>query len=74
MKDVLRIHKDYEQKLSAAPPDKQDQLAGEANAALEKAVTDQGLSVEEYTSMVKVAQNDPTVRERLVQRLGPATK
>jgi Domain of unknown function (DUF4168) len=31
----------------------------EAVNAIEKAVTDQGLSVEEYDSILKVAQNDP---------------
>jgi hypothetical protein len=41
----------------------------EANAALEKAVTDQGLSVDEYQSIIQVAQNDPNVHQRLAQRL-----
>jgi Domain of unknown function (DUF4168) len=36
---------------------------------MEKAVTDQGLSVEEYTTILKVAQNDPVVRGKLVQRM-----
>jgi len=74
IKNVERIHKDYQQKLSTAAPDKQNQIAGEGDAALRKAVTDQGLSVEEYSSIMQVAQSDPTVRERLVQRLGAATK
>jgi hypothetical protein len=74
MKNVMRIRDDYAQKLSAASPDEQKEIAGEANAALKKAVTDQGLSVEEYASIVKVAQNDPAVRERLAQRLGLTTK
>ena len=39
-----------------------------------KAVTDQGLSVQEYTSILVVAQNDPEVREKIVQRIRPSDK
>jgi hypothetical protein len=41
----------------------------EAVNALEKAVTDQGLSVEEYDSILEVAQSDPDVREKIRQRI-----
>jgi hypothetical protein len=34
-----------------------------------KAVTDQGLSVDEYTSIIEVAQNDAEVRNKLLQRM-----
>jgi len=34
-----------------------------------KAVTDQGLSVEEYTAILQVAQNNPTVQDKIIQRL-----
>jgi len=36
---------------------------------LEKAVTDQGLSVDEYISIIRTARSDPTVREKLIQRI-----
>jgi hypothetical protein len=63
---------DFQQKLAeASPPDKQ-RVADEANNALSKAVTDQGLSVEEYNSIMQVAQNDPDVREKIRQRLPSA--
>jgi hypothetical protein len=32
-------------------------------------VTDQGLSVMEYDSILEVAQNDPEVREKIGQRI-----
>jgi hypothetical protein len=44
----------------------------EANSALTRAVTDQGLSVEEYTAIMVIAQNDPQVREKILQRLPTA--
>jgi hypothetical protein len=33
------------------------------------AITDQGLSLDEYATIVRVAQNDPVVRGKLLQRL-----
>ena len=58
-----------EQKLIKAPADQKSKLADEASDAMAKAVKDQGLSVEEYTSIIEVAQNDPVVRNKLLQRL-----
>ena len=74
IKNIQRIHHDYNQKLSTASPDQQDQIAKEGTAALQRAVTDQGLSVEEYNSIVQAAQRDPALRERIVQRLGATAK
>ena len=49
-----------------------EQLLDEAVNTIEKAVTDQGLSVEEYDSILKVAQNDPEVRDKIRQRIRPS--
>ena len=40
----------------AARPSDRNRIAEEAHDALLKAVTDQGLSVEEYTSILEVAE------------------
>ncbi len=69
VKNVSTIRDSYEQKLVKAPADQKAKLADEASDAMAKAVTDQGLSVEEYTNIIEVAQNDPTVRNKLLQRL-----
>ncbi len=68
-KRVGAVSDSYEQKMAKAPEAEKEKIVGEANEAIAKAVTDQGLSVEEYVSIMKVAQNDPGVRDRLVQRL-----
>lgn len=70
MAHVNSLHKSYQQKLTQTPPAEQDRVIAEANNALQKAVTEQGLSVDEYNTIVKTAQNDPAVRDKLVQRLG----
>lgn len=69
VKGISAVKTDYQQKVAQAPETEKDKLATEANAAMAKAVTDQGLSVAEYTNIITVAQNDPAVHEKLVQRL-----
>lgn len=66
---VATVRKSYESKIAAAPPSDKQRLTKEANDALQKAVTDQGLSVDEYNSIIRTAQNDPTVGEKLTQRI-----
>jgi len=68
IKQVSSIQQSYQRKIEAAPSDKQ-RLTIEAKDAMAKAVTDQGLSVDEYNSIISTAQNDPAVREKLSQRM-----
>ena len=66
---VSSIRQSYEPKIAAAsPPDKQ-RLTKEANDAMEKAVTNQGLSVDEFNRIIRTAQNDPAVGQKLSQRI-----
>jgi hypothetical protein len=66
---VATIRQGYENKIAVAPASDKQRLAKEANDALTKAVTDQGLSVDEYNSIIRTAQNDPAVRQKLTQRI-----
>ena len=74
MKEVASVKEDYEQRIETAAPSDKERIADEANNALVKAVTDQGLSVEEYTLILAMAQSDPEVREKIVQRIRPSAK
>jgi Domain of unknown function (DUF4168) len=69
---VASLKKDYEEQMVAAPASDKKRIAAEAFSAFEKAVTDQGLSVDEYISILEVAQNDPAVGEKIRQRLPPS--
>jgi hypothetical protein len=69
VKNVSVVRSDFEQKLAQAPDTEKDRLVDEADNAMTKAVTDQGLSVEEYSTIMKLAQNDSVVRDKLLQRL-----
>jgi len=67
---VTTIHQSYESKIAAASPSDKQRLTIEANDAMvAKAVTDQGLSADEYISIISTAHNDPAVREKLAQRM-----
>ena len=68
IKQVSSIQQSYQRKIEAAPSDKQ-RLTIEANDAMAKAVTDQGLSLDDYNSIISTAQNDPAVRKKLTQRM-----
>jgi hypothetical protein len=71
MSHVAGIQQNYQKQIAAAPASEKERITGDANNALTKAVTDQGLSVQEYGSILQVAQNDPTVRQKLLQRVHP---
>jgi hypothetical protein len=71
---VISVRENYEQRLQKAPAAEAEKIADEAKGALVKAVTDQGLSVEEYNSILVVAQNNPEVRKQIVQRMRPPAK
>jgi len=69
VKKVTVIKNNYDQQLAQAPVAEKKRLQGEAGDAMAKAVTDQGLSVEEYTTILTAAQKDPAVRDKLLQRM-----
>jgi Domain of unknown function (DUF4168) len=69
MKSVSMVKEDYGRRIAQAPDSEKSRLASEGGQALTKAVTDQGLSVAEYTEILQVAQNNPAVRERILQRI-----
>ena len=66
---VTTIRQSYESKIAVASASDKQRLTKEADDALTKAVTDQGLSVDEYNSIIRTAQNDPAVRQKLTQRI-----
>lgn len=69
IRNVATVRQDYEQRIDKAPDSEKSRLADEGNQALNKAVTDHGLSVAEYRAILQVAQNNPTVRDKILERL-----
>jgi Domain of unknown function (DUF4168) len=69
VKGISALQNTYEQKIAQAPQADKSRIADEADSAMQKVVTDQGLTVEEYTNILQVAQNNPTVHQKLLDRL-----
>jgi hypothetical protein len=69
------LQESYQRRMAeAATSTAKEGLAKVADQEIAKAITDQGLSVKEYASIIEVARNDPSVREKLLRRMDPATK
>jgi Domain of unknown function (DUF4168) len=68
---VATLKQDYQQRITAAPPADKQRISDEAINAIAKAVVDQGLSIEEYISILDLAQSDPDVHEKIIQRIRP---
>lgn len=70
VKKISAIATTYEQKIAEAPnADDKERISNEAGDAVAKAVSSEGLSLEEYKTIMTVARLDPVVREKLLQRL-----
>ena len=72
---VASLQKNYRQRIAEAEaPAEKERIVAEANNELTKAVTEQGLSVEEYASILDVARDDPEIRGKILQRIRPSDK
>src|SRR5712672_1936295 len=70
---VASLRNDYQQRIAEAEaPAEKERIVAEANKELPKAVTEQGLSVEEYTSILDAARDNPEVRDKLFQHVRPS--
>ena len=66
LRQVAAIQNVYEPKLQAAgTPDERARVGNEEMDAAKKAVSDQGLTVDEYNNVMRLAQADPALSERL---------
>ena len=67
---VASLRNDYRQRIAEAEaPAEKERIVAEANKELPKAVTKHGLSVEEYTSILDAARDNPEVRDKLFQHV-----
>src|SRR5467141_2136003 len=72
---VASLQKDYGQRIAEAEaPAEKERIVAEAHNEFTKAVTEQGLSVEEYASILDMAQDDHEIRDKLFQRIRPSDK
>jgi hypothetical protein len=68
LKLVTEIKKVYMPKVEAAPtPDERARLSNQATDAARKAISDQGLTIDQYNNVMELAQADAAMRERLIK-------
>jgi len=70
---VITLQKDYRQRIAKAEAEK-ERIVAEANNEFKRAVTEQGLSLEEYAAILDMARDDPEIRDKLLQRIQPSDK
>ena len=72
LKDVANLQEKYQGKMEAATPDQKKGLSQQANAEAVQAIQSHGISIQEYSTVVRTAQNDPQVKERLLKAANTA--
>jgi hypothetical protein len=67
LRHVAMIRQQYSQRAQTAnSPQQQQVLSDQARSEMPKAIGDQGLSVQQYDRAIQMAQNDETLKRRLL--------
>jgi len=64
--DVAKLQQKYQGEMDSASPEQKKGLSEQANAEAVQAIQSHGISVQEYSTVVRTAQNDPQVKQRLL--------
>ncbi len=66
-KEVSEIHSSYEQRIvKSLDPAQADALQQEANQKMTQAVTDRGMTIEDYNTLFQTIQNDPALKKKFM--------
>ena len=66
-KEVSEIHTTYEQRIiESNDPAQADALQQEANQKMTQAVTDHGLTIEDYNTLFKSIESDPELKKEFI--------
>ena len=66
LRDVAKLQQKYQGRMDSATPEQKQGLSEQANAEAVQAIQSHGLSVQEYSTVVRTAQNNPQVKQRLL--------
>jgi hypothetical protein len=66
LRDVANLQEKYQPKIESATPKEKEGLSAQANAEAVQAIQSHGLSIQEYSSVVRMAQTDPQLKQRLL--------
>jgi len=67
LRDVMKVQEAYQGRIESAPSvDQKKGLATQANAEALQAINSKGLSVEDYTKVIRMARTDPQLKQKLL--------
>ena len=66
LRHVAMIRQEYSKRAQSASSEQQQTLSNQAKQEMLKAISDQGLSLQQYDSAIQMAQNDETLKRRLL--------
>jgi hypothetical protein len=66
LRDVADLQEKYQPKMDSATPKEKEGLSARANAEAVEAIQSHGLSIQEYSSVVRMAQTNPQLKQRLL--------
>jgi hypothetical protein len=64
--DVAQVNRKYMVEMDKASPEQKETLSQQANAEAVQAIQSHGLSVEQYSGVIRTARTDPQVKQRLL--------
>ena len=67
LRQTVTIRQKYAERAQATKsPEEQQALTTQAQTEMVQAISDQGLSVQQYNQVIQMAQADPTLKQRLL--------
>ena len=70
--DVAKVQQKYQVQMDSASVEQKKGLSAKANAEAAQAIQSRGLSLQEYANVVRTAQNNPQVKQRLLEEANKA--
>ena len=65
--DVAKVQEKYQGPIDSASQAQKQSLSEQANAEAVQAIQSHGISVREYSNVVRTAQNNPQIKQRLLE-------
>jgi Domain of unknown function (DUF4168) len=73
LKRIASLQEQYQQRIAEEPAEK-ERIMAEVHDEFTKAVTEEGLSVEEYASILDAARDNPKIEDEILKRLRSSDK
>jgi len=71
LRQVAQVEQTYSRRLqSATTPGQKQDISKQANDAAATAITQQGLTIDQYKQVIQAAQSDPTLKQRVLAAAG----